>query len=310
MVTPPEAQIAGGPQTTTPLLTHIVDGSIDWQVVLDEAGQVAVSSAGVLVTGGSLSFFGLDGSPRYHRVAPGDGGPTALDEQGNAYLDGFLNGSLDVGGPTPLTSSGWAGFVVSYDPSGAFRWAEVLPSTRGGNLSIAVSATTVAVGFPDQDTVDLGSGPLAGNGPYVAQLSTTTGDLRWAVRASSDSAELQMTALGPVTVDDTVTLAFSYQSSMTILGNTFNASGPGTLVAKIQADGSPAWLAPMMPFATASENRVGETARADMTAVGLFAADGTQKSCVLESTSNGIEILDDRDHLIRFWDNAVTESAL
>lgn len=113
----------------------------------------------------------------------------AIDAAGNVYVAGTIGAPHDFGGGMRSATDG-AAYVVSYAPSGAYRWDVIITSSTAANSTefvngLAVGSTLVAVGQFTGD-LDLGLGvdvnPTPGTfrtSTFVAGYDTATGTIQW-----------------------------------------------------------------------------------------------------------------------------------
>ena len=91
----------------------------------------------------------------------------AVDASGDVFVTGALAGTVDFGGPTPLTSTGGNDVLLaSFDPSGNYRWANRFGNQQdqaGSGVAVDTSCHVVIVG-DFQGTVDFGGNPLVSTG--------------------------------------------------------------------------------------------------------------------------------------------------
>ena len=154
-------------------------------VAIDPAGNIYITGyygQSLSLGGASLpSTQGLDAfvasftSAGTFRWAHGFGGNSddwgnkiAVDAAGNVTASGFFTGTTDLGGG-PLTASGAAdGYLVSYDTSGAFRWAKQIGGSGCDQARhVRVDAAgDVYVAGTFSNTANLGGPPLTASGPF------------------------------------------------------------------------------------------------------------------------------------------------
>lgn len=127
-------------------------------LTLDAASGVFASARG----------FGVFGDDRGNRIG--------VDASGNVTVaGGFVAGSLEIGGIALIGHSSWNGFLVSFDPTGKYRWSRVQEAQNANEVaSLAVSSTgNVVAAGSFNGTIDLGTGPLtAVQGAFLASYST------------------------------------------------------------------------------------------------------------------------------------------
>lgn len=103
----------------------------------------------------------------------------AIDPAGDVVVGGETLGDVDFGqGPVPPSagSSGKSGYVATYDPSGALRFARSygLPSAGVGDWNVGLTpAGEVLLSTTSPGSIDLGGGPIgtSAGGSYLAKLA-------------------------------------------------------------------------------------------------------------------------------------------
>jgi hypothetical protein len=173
-----------------------------YDVAVDANGNVAITGTfqGSFMMGGQLitsvgsddvpiTKLSADGVPIWTRTlggAPGDRGTAvAFDAAGNVYACGFFQGTSSFGATMKMSAGLDDVFVVSYDPSGAYRWS----ATAGGanndiayDLAIDASGNVLVAGYYN-GAVNFGMGalPTGGNEDvFVAKYNGSSGALMWA----------------------------------------------------------------------------------------------------------------------------------
>jgi hypothetical protein len=172
------------------------------------AGVVADSSGTVWATGyftetvdfggGSLSTTGNDDiflvsftQAGVHRWSKGLGGysmdkgtAVTLDAGGNAYVTGYIMGTVDFGGG-PVTGGGLGSadiFLASFTPAGAHRWSKGFGSASPDEgRGLAASGGHIYLSGTFRDTIDFGGGALtsAGSSDIFLAGFTQTGVYSW-----------------------------------------------------------------------------------------------------------------------------------
>ncbi|HUS31274.1 MAG TPA: SBBP repeat-containing protein [Kofleriaceae bacterium] len=188
----------------------------------EEGYDVAVSSTGAVAVTGTLqssfmvgstavgsvagddiivSAFAADGTPAWTSTLGGGGGDRgqaiAFDSAGNIYVSGLYASTVNFFGTNKTAAGMWDMFVVSYAPSGAFRWVTTAGGVNGDFAYdvIADSAGNVIVTGYYDGAVDFGMGPLpaaGANEAFVAKYNGSTGALLWArgfTSAGSDTGQ-------------------------------------------------------------------------------------------------------------------------
>jgi hypothetical protein len=197
--------------------------------------------------------------PAYARVlraAPGgelapDSVHVASDDAGNTVVAGAFSGTLDLGGPTPLTSTGGGKdlFAVAYDGKGQLLWQQRFGSDGNDSLNgLAIGGKGtiyLAVSLHATTAADLGGlTPPADRWIDLLALDPS-GHPRWATtpHTSADPAELDAAAAD---ADDNVWVIGGCEYCGTVsLGEHYLSKVRNTFVAKIAPDGQTLFLRPL-----------------------------------------------------------------
>jgi hypothetical protein len=147
------------------------------------------------------------------------GNAIATDASGNIYVTGQFQGTVDFdpgSGTANLTSTDtasleWDIFIASYDPSGNYRWAFRIGSTRadgqstwdqGKSIAVDGSGNVVVIGwFAGTADFNPGSGTanLIDGGSFVARYSST-GSYLWAFQLGVTANDLALDGSGDIVV--------------------------------------------------------------------------------------------------------------
>jgi hypothetical protein len=121
----------------------------------------------------------------------------AVDTANNTYVLGTYTGSVDFGGPTPLTAMGIDLFLVKYSLAGAYVWARSFgPNLFGQSLSIN-RAGELALSGGFCGTVSFGGGPLSS----VGSCADSDNDI-FAVRLrAADGSHINSVRAGGTDID-------------------------------------------------------------------------------------------------------------
>lgn len=168
----------------------------------------------------------------------------AVDATGNAFVVGYMAGSVDFGGGPIASGGGSDVFVLKLDPNGAFQWSERFGDGAGQNgLAIAVDGSgNAAITGSFAGSIDFGLGPLVGAGNadvFVAKLSPAgtplfhakfgAGNDQFGYAVAADSA-------------DNVFVAGSFTGTMTVgMTDLQNAGGHDAFVVKLSPAGTVLW---------------------------------------------------------------------
>jgi len=103
----------------------------------------------------------------------------AIHPSGDVFVTGAFGGTVDFGGGDLTSAGGSDGFLVHYDPANNHVWSARFGDTDSdAGCGVAVSGTDHVVFTGSfRDTVDVGGGPLAGEGVddiFLAQLWLVT----------------------------------------------------------------------------------------------------------------------------------------
>jgi hypothetical protein len=102
-------------------------------------------------------------------------GGIGVDASGNVTITGTYSNRLDVG--TAAFTSGEGVFLAQFDTSGAFRWAKELPLFVAPVLNVGATGKLIVGGVAMAGT-DVGGGPFANDGPFLAEFDAT-GQFLW-----------------------------------------------------------------------------------------------------------------------------------
>jgi hypothetical protein len=201
----------------------------------------------------------LQAGPRYARILrAGPGGELdadrvrlASDDEGNTVVAGAFSGTLDLGGPTPLESTGGGKdlFAAAYDGAGQLLWQKRFGGEGDDSLSglaVGGKGTIYLVGsLHAKDAADLGGlTPLCEPGISILALDPS-GLPRW---AASHHTDFDPAILGPVTADaedNLIVIGHCEYCERVELGGEHLANAGNTFVAKIAPDGRALFLRPL-----------------------------------------------------------------
>jgi hypothetical protein len=260
----------GGPSSETALYIGVDDlgyvyaagtfaGSVDF-------GSGLLTSAG----GNDIFILGLDtdGSQLWSKRAGDVGsdsvGSMAVDLDGNVYLTGRFNATIDFGGGL-LTGAGADDvFAVKLDSFGDPLWARSAGDALSqSGAAIAVDALGNAfLGGDFQGSLDLGSGSMTSAGAsdiFVAMLDGAGGPV-WTQRFG-DVADQHLSALA-VDASGSVIVTGQFQGGIDFgVGAHTSAGGNDIFIAKLDASGSPLWS---KSFGDASFAQSGKSVASDV----------------------------------------------
>lgn len=170
----------------------------------------------------------------------------ATDAEGNVFVVGYFDGSIDFGGG-PMQALGSADvFLVKLDPQGNHLWSR----TFGGagahystGLAVDGEGSAVITGT-SLGAVDFGGGPLvitAGFGAFVARFDASGGHVWSTIYGTTGNtvgAGVALDAAGSVHLTGTMDGSVDFGA-----GTMSSAGGQDVFVAKLDASGAPQWSA-------------------------------------------------------------------
>lgn len=206
---------------------------------LVSAGEEDLLVAAFSPADGSLLWWKQDGGVNEERVFD-----LAGDSDGNVFIAGQFNESTQLGGMTLLGQRG-AGVIVSYDFSGAFRWARAPGDGRSGPIEALVVAGDRLVasgGFgPSEGMFTVGGEMLTGDFGDVYLLELGRDDeFRWArVVAEGGLVQVRQLVLAP---EGQIFAAASLRGGTTVGEQSLSSGGTyDVLVMAFGPGGDPAW---------------------------------------------------------------------
>lgn len=218
----------GGGMLTGPnlfLLKLDSAGTHQWSATYGNGtlNAIAVSSAGVALTGSTAASVDFGGGPiasaggsdafvvvldasgaHVFSAGYGDaandqsGHDVEIDASGNVVVAGGMQGSVDFGGG-PLVAAAAYLFLARFGPSGSHVWSQVIAGSFGGGTPVVqvqpylALGSTLAVAGEMRGSVDFGGGPLTSNGGadiYVAVYDPATGAHQWSNHWGAATSEI------------------------------------------------------------------------------------------------------------------------
>jgi hypothetical protein len=179
-------------------------------IAVDGSGNVVIGGTytgtvdfggGPRAASGSTSFIvklaGTDGGYLVDKTITNGGGiHVAVDSSGAMYAAGSFSGTLDLGGPTSLMTSGSSdadSFIVKYSIAGAYQWANHFGNTQYDDVTnLAVDANGAFLAGLFNGTEMFGAKSLSSAGftdIFVVHLDGSTGDALAALRLGGTNTE-------------------------------------------------------------------------------------------------------------------------
>jgi hypothetical protein len=211
----------------------------------DLGGGVLTSAGGTDVYLAKLTSAGAPiFSKRFGNASSQQGNAVAFDDNGNIYIAGAFQGSIDLGGGA-LTSAGSDDvFLAKLDPKGKHIWSKRLGGSSA-EAALFVGADKLGnmyVTGTFAGSVDFGGGLLTsagGNDIFVMSLDPT-GHQLWSKRAGDVGSD----TVGSMAVDEmgNVHLTGRFTYSIDFGGGTLTSAGADDLFAvKLDSFGDPLW---------------------------------------------------------------------
>jgi hypothetical protein len=200
----------------------------------------------------------------------------AFDGDGNVYVTGSFEGTINLGGTDLVGLGGEDVFVASYDAAGVHRWSVQAGGTgtdRG--ISITVDAAdNVIVGGDFEGTAIFPVGALvsAGSSDLFIMKLTAAGAQSWAVRyGTSTTEQAPVLATGGGSSDIFVAGIFTGTTNLGG-GNLVSAGNYDTFLARVDKFGAHIWSQRFGGTGTDGIVRVGVDAAGSITTSGYFSA--------------------------------------
>jgi hypothetical protein len=225
----------------------------DFRGHLDVGGGMVVLDSKNASVDIFLLALGADGTPLWGKRFGEDGDQVAygiaLDDKGEIYLAGVLNGNTTFGGATHQ-AQGEDAFVAKVDKLGQFRWSKsfVVIGDYAPQRAYGIATTPdgdVVVAGEFDGKMDLGGGVIESAGgmdAFVARLRGDTGTGVWRARLgdSGNPQRIYAVAVGP---SGEVGITGEFGGSMG-LGNLGigSLSTTDAFAAVLEKDGSPRWM--------------------------------------------------------------------
>jgi gliding motility-associated-like protein len=169
-----------------------------------KGSSVNFSSVLVSSAGGKdifLAKYDQNGNILWVTTAGGSGDDVgtsvAVDNAGNVYICGNIDGTATFLGAPNITLSGPGNFdvfVAKYNSSGSVLWAKRAGSSNGGANGVCTNGTDVFITGEFSGSIQFGSLPVmnsvGGDDIFIASYNATTGTENWALRGGSSSNDL------------------------------------------------------------------------------------------------------------------------
>jgi len=168
-----------------------------------------------------ISKFGTTGNHLFSKTLGSTGTDqlvaVAIDANDNIVLLGAFSGTVDFGGPTPLTSSDPSTdiFMAKFSPAGAHKWSKAFGSS-GAELAIGLTvnqAGDVAVVGRFCGTISLGGDPLS------SASACTSNDVFAARFAGGDGGHLNSVRAGGMGSEDGIAVAQGVDGRFYVTGD-------------------------------------------------------------------------------------------
>ena len=172
------------------------------------------------------------------------GSSIASDAFANVFNCGSFHGRVDFGGGVLDSVAANTGYVVKYDPAGAFQWRRVF-SGSGTSLAAAVTAdddgSLVVIGS-FSGTVDFGGGPItsAGGDDVVMVRFDANGAHQWTRQFGDDQVQTGVDIA--IDANHRIVVLGEFQGSIDLGdGARASAGGRDIFLAQFNANGSVRW---------------------------------------------------------------------
>jgi hypothetical protein len=170
----------------------------------------------------------------------------AVDAQGNVFVTGSFEGTIDLGGG-PMTSAGPTDiFLAKLDPAGRHIWSKRFGEADGqGGQSIAADAkgNVVMAGY-FSGSISFGGRPLFSRGPYtffLAKLDPSGAHLWSGAYGETSGPYAESVAIDSA---GNIVMTGPFQGSIDFGGGLLTSAGQNDIiVAKLDEDGSHLWSA-------------------------------------------------------------------
>lgn len=162
----------------------------------------------------------------------------ATDSAGNVYVTGMVDGAFNPGGGA-MTASGLV--VVSYDSTGAQRWAKGFNASVAYGTGIAVAGSNVYLTGKANGSIDFGGGALASIGGHdivVAALATADGAHVWSKRFGGGQSDQGLALAADST---TVLISASIGTAVDFGGGAIGSSKEQLALVAFDATGAHRW---------------------------------------------------------------------
>lgn len=143
---------------------------------------------------------------RYGSTGTDSGTGLAIDGAGKMILTGDFQGTVSLGGPTPLMSSGRAILLARLSLAGAHEWSRAFSATggfaRGGDVAVEADGDVAMIGTFAR-TINLGGSDLSAAGDSAEiVLGTFRGDTGAHVRSARQGGTGQENGIGIAIASD------------------------------------------------------------------------------------------------------------
>ncbi|MBU1821313.1 MAG: SBBP repeat-containing protein [Bacteroidetes bacterium] len=266
-------------------------------------GQVTFGSVTLPTTGGGDIFiikYNRMGVVQWARSAgtfrPESGLDIAVDSQGNVYVTGFFNGSINFGhiwltAPVAQTGSVFFGeaFVAKYNTNGEVQWAHRAGGTgvdQGESIALDRDGNVFVTGS-FQETASFGSATLTatnGSDMFIVKYNTN-GEVLWVKKVDGSSH-----ASGKGIATDgsgNVYVTGEFKSAVSLDGESLGSGGDSdVLLAKLNKDGALQWIRSAGGVEGDFSSGIAADESGNVSITGIFRSNATFAGVTL--TNNGV----------------------
>ncbi|CAN5785813.1 hypothetical protein BH11BAC7_BH11BAC7_23430 [soil metagenome] len=200
-----------------------------------------------------LAKYDQNGNILWAKPAGGSGNDRglsiAVDNSGNVYVCGYIEGTATFFGSPNITVSGSGNFdifVAKYNSSGSVLWVKRAGSSSDGSaLGVCTNGTDVFITGEFAGTVVFGALPFltssGGTDAFIASYNAVTGTENWAIKGGSSSNDV---GSGITTDTSGVYVSGFYDGTLTfqnMAGTLTNSGASDVFVVKYNLSGTGIW---------------------------------------------------------------------